>query len=210
MTTKYDVRATAGDGVAPYREARRLRDSVVRELSSLSGGPELRLGVFHRLSALLPEFTLSSTRVALLRAAGMRIGRGTAVQGTLTLMGRARDVSKITIGAGCIIAPQVSFGVEAPITIGDRVALGPGVTLCTATHGLGFGSRRMHLPTEARPITIGDGAWICLQALILPGVTIGAGAVVSAGSVVTEDVPPHTLVMGNPATFSRELPFSTR
>lgn len=209
MATNYDVTATAAD-MAPHRHARRLGKSILRELSSISGGPGLRLGVFHPATSLLPDFTLTSTRVALLRAAGMRIGRGTTVQGSVTFVGRPRNVSQIVIGAECIIAPQVKLGLEAPITIGDRVALGPGVTLCTATHGLGFGSRRMHLPTDVRPITIGDGAWICMYALVLPGVTVGAGAVVSAGSVVTEDVRPHTLVTGNPAVVAQELPFANR
>jgi acetyltransferase-like isoleucine patch superfamily enzyme len=58
----------------------------------------------------------------------------------------------------------------------------------------------------ARPVVVEDGAWIGMAALILPGVRIGAGAVVSAGAVVTSDVPPDTLVAGNPAAVVRSLP----
>ena len=209
MAINCDASSESKD-MAPARSPRGFSASVWRELSSLRGGPGLRLGVCHSAAALLPDFTLSRTRVALLRAAGVRIGLGTAVQGSVTFVGRPQDVSKIVIGADCIIAPQLKLGVEAPITVGDRVALGPGVTLCTATHVLGFGSRRMHLATDARPITIGNGAWICMHALILPGVCVGEGAVVAAGSVVTEDVRPNTLVRGNPAAFAQELPFSNR
>lgn len=198
-------------GALPQQpRARDKRSRLWNELETLKGGPRLRLSVLQQAAELLPDFTLTRTRVALFRAAGLRVGKGTALQGRLRFVGRPSDLSKITIGDGCIIGPNVSFGVDAPIEIGNRVALGPGVTLCTATHSLGFGSRRMHLGTDARPVKIGDGAWVCMHALILPGVTIGEGAVVAAGSVVTEDVRPHTLVMGNPATISQELPFAKR
>jgi maltose O-acetyltransferase len=190
--------------------ARGTRARLLSELETLKGGPRLRALALQRAAQLLPDFTLPRARVALLTAAGLRVGRGTALQGSLHFVGRPWDLSRISIGDGCIVGPNVSFGVDAPIDVGHRVALGPGVTLCTATHSLGFGSRRMHLGTDARPVKIGDGAWICMHALILPGVTVGEGAVVAAGSVVTEDVRAHTLVMGNPATFYQELPFSTR
>jgi acetyltransferase-like isoleucine patch superfamily enzyme len=62
----------------------------------------------------------------------------------------------------------------------------------------------------ARPIVIDDGVWIGMHSLILPGVTVGSGSVVSAGSVVVESVPPNTLVSGNPATVVGQLPFGDR
>lgn len=184
--------------------------SVLSELETLRGGPGLGRRILQHTAELLPDFTLTRTRVALLRAAGVRLGPRTAVQGKLTFVGRPSDLSKISIGSDCIIGPNVTFGVDAPIDIGNRVAIGPCVTLCTATHALGFGSRRMLLGTDAQPVKIQDGAWICMHALILPGVTVGAGAVVAAGSVVTSDVAPNTLVKGNPATLSERLPFGTR
>jgi maltose O-acetyltransferase len=55
-------------------------------------------------------------------------------------------------------------------------------------------------------VVIGDNVWIGNRAIILPGVTIGAGAVVGAGSVVTRDVPPFTVVAGNPAKVLKALP----
>jgi acetyltransferase-like isoleucine patch superfamily enzyme len=62
-----------------------------------------------------------------------------------------------------------------------------------------------------RPITIGDYAWLPLRIVVLPGVAIGYGAVVGTGSVVTHDVPPHTVVAGNPARVigtRREVDFT--
>ena len=61
-----------------------------------------------------------------------------------------------------------------------------------------------------KPIVVEDGVWVGMHSLILPGVTLGRGCVVSAGSVVAQDVPPNTLVAGNPATVQQNLPFGNR
>src|SRR4029079_17694873 len=62
------------------------------------------------------------------------------------------------------------------------------------------------LPQEVRPVTIGDNVWIATGSIILPGVTVGEGSVISAGSVVRRSVPPYSLVMGNPAKVLAPLP----
>jgi galactoside O-acetyltransferase len=59
---------------------------------------------------------------------------------------------------------------------------------------------------ERQPVTIESKAWIGFNVIILKGVTIGEGAIVGAGSVVTKDVPPYTIVGGNPARVIREIP----
>lgn len=64
--------------------------------------------------------------------------------------------------------------------------------------------------TPKKPIKISKGAWIGVRAIILKGVTIGEGAIVGAGSVVTKDVPDWTIVAGNPAKFIREIPENER
>ena len=86
----------------------------------------------------------------------------------------------------------------ASIEIGDHVLVGPGVHLYTATHSVDSAERRRGLGL-AKPIAIGDDAWLGGGAIVLPGVTIGARAVVGAGSVVTRDVPADQRVAGNPA-----------
>ncbi len=65
--------------------------------------------------------------------------------------------------------------------------------------------RREDFKLKVAPILIRTGSWIAIGSLILPGVTIGEGAVVSAGSVVLKDVPPNCLVRGNPATVVYEI-----
>jgi acetyltransferase-like isoleucine patch superfamily enzyme len=77
------------------------------------------------------------------------------------------------------------------------------VNLVTAGHPVEPDKRRAYITAE--PITIGTNVWIGAAATILPGVTIGADAVVAAGAVVTRDVPPASLVAGVPATVIRHL-----
>jgi len=104
----------------------------------------------------------------------------------------------ISVGARFYANVNCVFLDCARIEIGDQVLLGPGVHLYTATHPLDSRARRRGLEL-AKPISIGDDVWLGGGAIVLPGVTIGARAVVSAGSVVTRDVPPDQTVAGNPA-----------
>ena len=93
---------------------------------------------------------------------------------------------------------------EAPVTIGNNVFVGPNVSIITACHPLDA-DRRRTFDEWAEPVTIGNDVWITTGAIILPGVTIGDGAVIAAGAVVTRDVPPRTLVAGTPARPLRQL-----
>ena len=86
--------------------------------------------------------------------------------------------------------------------------MAPAVPLYTALHPLDAETRRSGLES-ARPIRIGDDVWIGGGAIVLPGVTIGDRSVIAAGSVVTRDVPPDTLVAGNPARPLRQLAIRT-
>jgi acetyltransferase-like isoleucine patch superfamily enzyme len=89
------------------------------------------------------------------------------------------------------------------IQIGDRVMIGPKVSLITAGHPVEYEERRQFITAE--PITIGNNVWIGAGATILPGVTIGDEAVIGAGAVVTKNVPASCLVGGNPASVIRNL-----
>ena len=86
----------------------------------------------------------------------------------------------------------------ATVTFGNDVYLGPNCLFSTAGHPVDAGLRNAGLEF-ALPITVGDDVWLGANALIMPGVTIGSGSVVAAGAIVTKDVPPYTIVGGNPA-----------
>jgi len=108
-------------------------------------------------------------------------------------------------GKGISIGSRSGLGincrVQGPLTIGNNVMMGPDVIIYTGNHRFD----RLDIPmidqgnTEPRPVVIEDDVWIAARAIILPGVTIGRGAVVAAGAVVTKDVPPYTVVGGVPA-----------
>lgn len=110
----------------------------------------------------------------------------------------------ITIGARTFI----NFGLTAldvvPITIGEDVQMGPNIQLLAPTHPLDS-ERRIAGWESGEPITIEDGCWLGGGVIVCPGVTIGTRSVIGAGAVVTRDIPPHSLAVGNPARVIRTL-----
>ena len=90
------------------------------------------------------------------------------------------------------------------VSIGHDSLLGPGVRIISYQHGTELGSSIRSQSVIALPITIGHDVWICANAIILGGVTIGDGAVVAAGAVVRSDVPPYTMVAGVPARIIKK------
>lgn len=180
-----------------------------------SRDPEL-LALAHRARALLARFAaLPSTDVtgrhALLRDLLGAVGDGVWIEPPFFCDYGAH----VSIGDGTFVNVNCVLLDSAAITIGCDVLIGPGVQLLTVTHPLRAADRIVPLAertpatapyrTHARPITIGDGAWIGAGSIVLPGVSIGARAVVGAGSVVTADVPDDALALGNPARVQRQL-----
>ena len=92
----------------------------------------------------------------------------------------------------------------APITIGDGCMVGPGVTISTVTHPIDATRCRDRI-AQAKPVTIGNDVWLGANILVMPGVTIGDNVVVSAGTVVTRDIPSDSLTMGVPARVARRF-----
>jgi maltose O-acetyltransferase len=121
----------------------------------------------------------------------------------------------LRIGERCFISYNVVIDTTAPVTIGDGVSIGHDVTIVTANHDSSHSAFRAGA-VRPEAVTIGNGVWLCAHAKILPGVSIGDGAIVGAGAVVSRDVAAHTLVGGVPARVIRslatgaELPLETR
>lgn len=108
----------------------------------------------------------------------------------------------IRIGKNVFINSGCRFQDQGGVTIGDESLIGHNVVFATINHDYDPENRgTMYL----KPIVLGKRAWIGSHATILPGVTIGENSVVGAGSVVTRDVPPNTIVAGNPAKFRSNL-----
>jgi acetyltransferase-like isoleucine patch superfamily enzyme len=184
----------------------RLRDETLEAIEAM----EPIRSLFSLAAGLLPEFRYRSVRTELLRWTGADVALGTALLGKVNLVGPPGAAKRLRIQPGCIIGSGVTFGLDANITLGTNVAISPGAALFTGSHPLGFGSRRMSSHVAAKPIDVADGAWIGMNVLVLSGVSLGRGCVVSAGSVVTSNVPENTLVAGNPATVMKRLPLGER
>lgn len=108
----------------------------------------------------------------------------------------------IKIGKGCFIQQCCTFFGRGGITLGEHVLVGPKVNIITINHDSDPENRSA---TYGRPVVIEDKVWIGINATILPGVRVGYGAIIGANSVVTKDVPPMTVVAGNPARIIKEL-----
>jgi maltose O-acetyltransferase len=106
----------------------------------------------------------------------------------------------LTIGDGCLVNYGVEIFASHAVHIGSDVLIGDLATV----YDTDFHPVDPDSSTRVEPVTIEDGAWICRLAIVLPGVTVGTGAIVAAGAVATRDVPPHSIVAGNPAKVVRE------
>ena len=103
---------------------------------------------------------------------------------------------------------------EGRVTIGESVFIGPNVSMLTAIHPLRYQDRNPFFNKKTgnvtnleytAPITIEDNCWIAASVTICGGVTIGEGSVIGAGAVVTKDIPPNSLAVGNPCRVIREI-----
>ena len=130
-------------------------------------------------------------RKLLFRLAGVGIGKGS----TIHIGARFYQPKNITIGKGTIIGDHVTLDGRAALKIGDHVAFASQVMVFNSQHNIHSPDMR----SVEKATTIADYVFIGPRAIILPGVSIGKGAVVAAGAVVTKDVSPKTVVGGIPA-----------
>jgi len=132
----------------------------------------------------------------------VEIGDGGLLGEQAVIQGRVDGTC--TIGDHVWIGPQAYFDAR-DLVIEESVGWGPGAKVLGSTHtGLPANVPIMQTDLEIRPVRIGAWADIGVNAVILPGVTIGRGAIVGAGAVVTEDVKPFSIVAGVPARFIRQ------
>jgi maltose O-acetyltransferase len=169
------------------------------------------IGLFHPrirfanlLTSPLPYYVGCRWRAKVLRLIGFQIGKGTTFFGMPSITGMKGLYRNLSIGEHCIFNYGCKLELGEKLTVGNFVSFGHEVMILTSTHEIGEQDHRLG-PVVTRPVTIEDGSWLGSRSLILPGVTIGAGAIVAAGAVVTKDVPSNTVVAGIPATIKKEL-----
>lgn len=158
----------------------------------LSGGATERVRTlicgYLRLASYAP---LQSLRILGLKLAGSKIGED------LVLAHGARVFSpwKLSIGSHTNIGNSVYLDARGRLSIGDNCNISSEAAIWTAEHDIQCPEFAM---TRA-PVVIANRAWVCFRAIVMPGVTVGEGAVVASGAVVTKDVAPFTVVAGVPA-----------
>lgn len=108
---------------------------------------------------------------------------------------------RVKFGKNITIIKGATFLSAGIIDIEDGVLIGPDVRIATVNHDL----EDRHHKFFFKKVTIKKNAWICMGAIICPGVTIGENSVVAAGAVVTKDVPDNVIVGGNPAKVIKEI-----
>ena len=137
------------------------------------------------------------------------MGSGTFFQGPITF----HYGTHTKVGKNCFFNFNLTVQDDADVTIGDRCNFGPNVTIVTPHHPM-IAKEREHLLDEAgnrvrlcwaKPVVIGNDCWFGANVVVCPGVTIGDGCVIGAGSVVTRDVPANCFAAGNPARVVREI-----
>lgn len=155
-------------------------------------------GLLDRYNAT--RHTEQDERDRLLRELLGEVGEGVVVRPAF----RCDYGSYIAIGAGTFVNYDCVMLDVAPIRIGAACQLATRVQLLTATHPIDPEPRRRGWE-YAKPITIGDNAWLGGGVIVCPGVTIGDDTVVGAGAVVTRDLPPGVVAFGNPARVQRSI-----
>lgn len=115
--------------------------------------------------------------------------------------GRAES---LRIGSGTWIGQMCFFHSAGGVDIGNNVGIGPCVKILTSTHEEeGTGKPILHSTLRFAPVVIEDDVDIGIGSIVLPGIRIGRGAQIGAGTIVTRDVPAYAVAMGNPARVAR-------
>jgi putative colanic acid biosynthesis acetyltransferase WcaF len=147
-------------------------------------------GAARPLFALSPR-PLWGWRRALLRLFGASVAGNVHIYPTV----RIAIPWNLTIGAHAAVGDRAILYALGPIRIGERCTISQGAHLCAGSHDY----RDPTMPLIKSPITIGDEAWICADAFVGPGVTVGKLAIVGARAVVMKNVDDNVIVVGNPA-----------
>lgn len=177
------------------------------------GDPELKALKLrsHRLSAEYSRSDEAETeyRSRLLRQLLAAFGEGSFLQGPMFFHYGCHT----RIGKRCFFNYNLTIQDDAPVTIGDDNNFGPNLTIVTPLHPMLPDERKQMLDGNgcpkrfcyAKPVRIGNDCWFGANVVVCPGVTIGDGCVIGAGSVVTRDVPPLSFAAGNPCRVIRPI-----
>ncbi len=176
----------------PYQRALwRIRAMLLRRSAGVTCGDEVRIDGRFYFPAGLRLFMGDGVRIKRDVRAGWEPGHAESVG--------------LTIGAGTEVLSETRLDCTGGIAVGERSHIGRRSAIYTHRHVLDRRDiRALDAPIEPAPVTIGDDVMLYSEVVVLPGVTIGDGAVVAVRAVVSDDVPPYAMVAGMPARVIRE------
>lgn len=166
-------------------------------------GDRIRAAVMRRSGANLGAKVRVGPRCRFWMPRGIAMGERVTLEGEVWLK-LAAPQARLEVGACTFFARGCHVNVLERVEIGAHCLFGPRCVIVDHNHGILPNRRIDEQPCVAKPIRIGDDVWMGTGAVVLPGVSIGAGAVVGAQAVVTRDVPPMAVVAGNPARILRK------
>jgi len=166
---------------------------------------------FKFLFSLIVKFFLELTifppcRILLLKFLGAQIGKDTLIYKVSLFNLYRTGLRGLKIGPSCFLADEVMLDLADEIVLENQVTLAVRAMILTHTN-VGYKDHPLqkYFPSFTKPVRLERGCFIGAGAIILPGVTVGEKSFVAAGSVVTKDVPPSTLVAGVPAKKIRKI-----
>lgn len=137
--------------------------------------------LIYKIGVHFPERTI---RAWSLRALGYEVGNGTYFADDLVI--------------------TLAYANRGHLRLGQRVSIGPGCILVLTAHA-NNSIVKQQIPEKERWIVLEDDVWLGAGVIVLPQVTIGEGAIIGAGAVVTKDIPPHSVAVGNPAKVIKQV-----
>ncbi|WP_460634193.1 acyltransferase [Larkinella terrae] len=168
---------------------------MIRNLANGIGITNAIFDSFHPISKTM-------LRGILYKAYLKKCGWATSIDKYVTILG----ADAVEIGSYCGVNSFVHIWGHNGVSIGDRVMIASHVAITSLTHDYTAASMRFSTPLGDK-IFIQDDVWIGSHAVIMPGVSIGKGAVIGAGSVVTKNIPAYAVAIGTPARIVKYRPF---
>ncbi len=157
--------------------------------TSHTKGEFLHFGISHFSYKIFGRFLFSSKmRVYAFRCLGASVGKRVVIRNHV----KVYNFKKLEIGDDCWIGEEVWFINHEKICIGSNVCISQRSIICSGGHDY----RSASLEYAHKPVEIKNGAWVCLDAKVLPGVTIGECSVVSAGEIVRKSLPDYSMLVG--------------
>ncbi|KKU83784.1 MAG: Transferase hexapeptide repeat containing protein [Microgenomates group bacterium GW2011_GWA2_47_8] len=178
----------------------------MRAFNEIGLAKALRYVFFSLWQYLFAIMGISPLRVFLLRLFGAIIGAGTVIERIRLINLYRMGLRGVVIGKNCFLGDGVTLDTAEGITLGDDVTLSFDVMILTHTN-VGYKDHpvQVYIPAVSLPVVLRRGCFVGVRSVILPGVTIGEGAAVAAGAIVTKDVSARTLVGGVPAKTIRRF-----